>query len=177
MEQNMSTNPLSGRRLRCEICSFTFHRSDHLKRHLLIHKPPKQYRCQFCSSTYSRGDVLRRHWATCAKRRQSGLEIPQADSGGKHKHACDACARLKKACNGLQPCAECESRGRLCSYERLTGGQPARDKRSELTSVYSEQQDWETQGFGYQTLLPPKPAYLNHRTSAGVLPGVSIGGR
>ncbi|GFF44779.1 C2H2 type zinc finger domain protein [Aspergillus udagawae] len=36
MEQNMSTNPLSGRRLRCEICSFTFHRSDHLKRHLLI---------------------------------------------------------------------------------------------------------------------------------------------
>ncbi|GFF66973.1 C2H2 type zinc finger domain protein [Aspergillus lentulus] len=121
-------------------------------------------------------DVLRRHWTTCAKRLQSGQEIPKADSGGKHRHACDACARLKKACNGLQPCAECESRGKLCSYERLTGQQPARDKRGESTSVYAGQQDWETKGFGYQTLLPPKPTYLNYRTSAGVLPGLSIGG-
>ncbi|GFF28465.1 C2H2 type zinc finger domain protein [Aspergillus lentulus] len=176
MEQAMIPNTPGSRHLKCEICSFTFHRSDHLKRHLLIHKPPKQYRCQFCSSTYSRGDVLRRHWTTCAKRLQSGQEIPKADSGGKHRHACDACARLKKACNGLQPCAECESRGKLCSYERLTGQQPARDKRGESTSVYAGQQDWETKGFGYQTLLPPKPTYLNYRTSAGVLPGLSIGG-
>lgn len=156
----MSPNSQAGRHLRCEICSFTFHRSDHLKRHLLIHKPPKQYRCQFCSSAYSRGDVLRRHWTTCAKRLQSGQEIPKAESGGKHRHACDVCARLKKACNGLQPCAECESRGKLCSYERLTGGQPPRGKRREPMSVYSEQQDWETKGFGYQTLLPSKASML-----------------
>lgn len=34
----MSPNSQAGRHLRCEICSFTFHRSDHLKRHLLIRK-------------------------------------------------------------------------------------------------------------------------------------------
>jgi hypothetical protein len=121
------------------------------------------------TNTLSNRDVLRRHWTTCAKRRESGQEIPKADAGGKHKHACDACARLKKACNGQQPCAECESRGKLCSYERLTRNQPTRVKR-ESTLVYAEQQDWETKGFGYQTLLPPKPTYQSYRPEVYWLP-------
>ncbi|EAW14273.1 C2H2 type zinc finger domain protein [Aspergillus clavatus NRRL 1] len=173
MDHKSNSNTMDGGRLRCDVCSCTFRRSDHLKRHSRIHNPPRPHKCQFCGSTYTRGDVLRRHWTTCAKRRESGQAVPQAEAGGKQKHACDACARLKKACNGQRPCGECESRGKPCSYQRLQGDEQPSSKRRRTTVGLDDRQDWGTQGFGYQTLLPPKLTYEDYRARIGkILPGI-----
>lgn len=45
--------------------------------------------------------------------------MPQGHRGGKHKRACDGCASIRKACNGENPCSECNHRGRPCTYQRL----------------------------------------------------------
>ncbi|KAL5342814.1 hypothetical protein BJX70DRAFT_385993 [Aspergillus crustosus] len=79
----------------CDTCSAVFQRLDHFKRHTATHRTDKPFICDFCGSVYKRG------------------------LGGKEKHACDGCARLKRSCSGGQPCSECQSRGRVCSYERL----------------------------------------------------------
>jgi hypothetical protein len=63
--------------------------------------------------------VLRRHWKSCSARIRIGKAIPEPRPGGKEKHACDSCARSKRSCSGGQPCSECHSRGRTCSYDRL----------------------------------------------------------
>lgn len=64
-------------------------------------------------------DALRRHWKSCKARLDNDQEIPQSLRGGKHKRACDSCARIRKACDGDNPCAECVHRGRSCTYQRL----------------------------------------------------------
>ncbi|KAL4867379.1 hypothetical protein BDV12DRAFT_186779 [Aspergillus spectabilis] len=103
----------------CDTCSAVFQRLDHFKRHTATHRTDKPFICDFCGSLYKRGDVLRRHWKSCSVRIQTGQAIPEPRLGGKEKHACDGCARLKRSCSGGQPCSECQSRGRDCSYERL----------------------------------------------------------
>ncbi|OKO98247.1 hypothetical protein PENSUB_9345 [Penicillium subrubescens] len=45
--------------------------------------------------------------------------MPESLRGGKHKRACDSCASIRKACNGENPCSECNHRGRPCTYQRL----------------------------------------------------------
>ncbi|KAL3466020.1 hypothetical protein BJX64DRAFT_34813 [Aspergillus heterothallicus] len=104
---------------KCDICSSGFQRLDHFKRHTATHKADRPFMCDFCGSLYKRGDVLRRHWKSCSVRIQTGQPIPKPRSSGKEKHACDDCARLKRSCSGGQPCSECHSRGRTCSYKRL----------------------------------------------------------
>ncbi|KAL4782480.1 hypothetical protein BJX76DRAFT_290699 [Aspergillus varians] len=129
-------------RWKCDICSAVFQRLDHFKRHTTKHRADKRFICDFCGSLYKRGfvppaecgsfpvdqtncyrvldrDVLRRHWKSCAARIQTAQTIPEPRHGGKEKHACDGCARLKRLCSGEQPCSECYSRGRISSYERL----------------------------------------------------------
>ncbi|KAI9371958.1 hypothetical protein BJX61DRAFT_534355 [Aspergillus egyptiacus] len=86
----------------CDICSTNFQRLDHFKRHAA-----------------TRTDILRRHWKSCSARMETGQAIPEPRLGGKEKHACDGCARLKRSCSGGQPCSECHSRMRKCSYQRL----------------------------------------------------------
>ncbi|KAL4885569.1 hypothetical protein BJY04DRAFT_179989 [Aspergillus karnatakaensis] len=103
----------------CDTCSAVFQRLDHFKRHTATHRTDKPFICDYCGSLYKRGDVLRRHWKSCAVRIQTGQPIPEPRLGGKEKHACDGCARLKRSCSGGQPCSECQLRGRDCSYERL----------------------------------------------------------
>ncbi|RAL15945.1 Cys6 transcription factor domain-containing protein, partial [Aspergillus homomorphus CBS 101889] len=103
----------------CSPCAATFHRIDHYKRHISSRAADKPYRCSFCTSSYKRRDVLRRHWKSCSARLRSGYTIPEARAGGKERHACDACARLKKSCDGGVPCLECKARGRGCTYRRV----------------------------------------------------------
>ncbi|RAH51371.1 uncharacterized protein BO95DRAFT_1419 [Aspergillus brunneoviolaceus CBS 621.78] len=116
----------------CASCDAIFQRIDHYKRHITSHSADKPYQCSFCASRYRRGDVLRRHWKTCPARHQAGYAIPEPRTGGKERHACDACARLKKACDGGNPCLECGIKGREeCTYRRV-------DESSEGTVVQSE---------------------------------------
>ncbi|KAL6238889.1 hypothetical protein BDW75DRAFT_189570 [Aspergillus navahoensis] len=103
----------------CDVCSAVFQRVDHLKRHSATHKTDKPFSCDFCGCVYKRGDVLRRHWKSCSVRIRTGKAIPEPQSGGKQKYACDGCARSKRLCSGGQLCLECHWRGRICSYNRL----------------------------------------------------------
>ncbi|KAL5050751.1 hypothetical protein BDW71DRAFT_105747 [Aspergillus fruticulosus] len=103
----------------CDVCSAIFQRVDHFKRHSATHETDKRFSCDFCGCVYKRGDVLRRHWKSCSVRIRAGKAIPEPRPGGKEKHACDGCARSKRSCSGGQPCSECHSRGRICSYDRL----------------------------------------------------------
>ncbi|KAL2836561.1 hypothetical protein BJY01DRAFT_54706 [Aspergillus pseudoustus] len=134
------TNPSSlNASWKCDICSSGFQRLDHLKRHTTTHKADRPFMCDFCGSLYKRGDVLRRHWKSCSVRIQTDQAIPEPRLGGKEKHACDGCARLKRSCSGGQPCSECQSRGRACSYARL----------GVRSSIASPQCEWGVSAAGY----------------------------
>ncbi|KAL2870254.1 Zn(II)2Cys6 transcription factor domain-containing protein [Aspergillus lucknowensis] len=124
---------------KCDTCSSVFRRLDHFKRHAATHRTDRPFMCEFCGSLYKRGDVLRRHWKSCSVRSQSGHPIPEPRLGGKEKHACDGCARLKRSCSGGQPCSECHSRGKTCSYERL----------GERSSTGSSPREWGGSAAGY----------------------------
>ncbi|PYI04111.1 hypothetical protein BO78DRAFT_268799, partial [Aspergillus sclerotiicarbonarius CBS 121057] len=110
----------------CQFCTAVFHRLDHHKRHTATHSAEKPFKCGFCGSQYKRGDVLRRHWKSCSARIRTGQAIPGPRIGGKERHACDACAKLKKSCDGGHPCIECSTRRKPCTYLRLqdSGGLP-----------------------------------------------------
>ncbi|PYH47376.1 uncharacterized protein BP01DRAFT_354565 [Aspergillus saccharolyticus JOP 1030-1] len=103
----------------CTSCEAVFHRIDHYKRHIASHSTDKPYQCSFCHARYKRGDVLRRHWKSCPARQRTGHAIPEPRTGGKERHACDTCARLKKSCDGGRPCLECGIKGRGCTYRRV----------------------------------------------------------
>ncbi|PYH36349.1 uncharacterized protein BO87DRAFT_237579 [Aspergillus neoniger CBS 115656] len=124
----------------CQFCSAVFHRLDHHKRHIATHSSQKPFRCGFCGSHYKRGDVLRRHWKSCSARIHAGQAIPGPRIGGKERHACDVCARLKKSCDGGQPCLECATRRKECTYLRLqdSGGAPRNQHTPSPTFIQSQ---------------------------------------
>ncbi|KAL2814303.1 hypothetical protein BJX63DRAFT_420874 [Aspergillus granulosus] len=93
------TNPSgSNASWKCDICSSSFQRLDHFKRHTAKHKADRPFICDFCGSLYKRG-----------------------------------------SCSGGQPCSECQSRGRTCSYERLRA----------RGSLESPQREWGGSAAGY----------------------------
>jgi hypothetical protein len=49
----------------CGICSKSYKRPEHLRRHLLSHSSWRPYVCTTCKSSFQRSDVLRRHQQTC----------------------------------------------------------------------------------------------------------------
>lgn len=49
----------------CGICSKSYKRPEHLRRHLLSHSTWRPYVCATCRSSFQRSDVLRRHQQTC----------------------------------------------------------------------------------------------------------------
>ncbi|GFN12992.1 Zn(II)2Cys6 transcription factor domain-containing protein [Aspergillus tubingensis] len=104
------------------------------------HSSQKPFRCGFCGSHYKRGDVLRRHWKSCSARIHAGQAIPGPRIGGKERHACDVCARLKKSCDGGQPCLECATRRKECTYLRLqdSGGAPRNQHTPSPTFIQSQ---------------------------------------
>ncbi|KAL4984043.1 hypothetical protein BDW68DRAFT_190820 [Aspergillus falconensis] len=72
-------------------------------------KPPNLWTCDVCSAIFQRVDHFKRHSAT-----------HETDK----RFSCDFCGCVykrgsKRSCSGGQPCSECHSRGRICSYDRL----------------------------------------------------------
>lgn len=63
-------------------------------------------------------DTLNRHWKTCKARLESGSSIPSfpAKTRGKKRKACDRCMKMKRACDGFQPCETCTAKGQDCHY-------------------------------------------------------------
>ena len=55
---------------------------------------------------------------TTAKTRVGGgTELAPRRKARKVSRACDACKAKKSRCNGYQPCQQCTTRGRVCSYD------------------------------------------------------------
>ncbi|KAJ6016210.1 hypothetical protein N7540_010801 [Penicillium herquei] len=60
-------------------------------------------------------DALRRHYKTCAL---VGT-LPEPSPAGRHRTACDACAKSKTTCDRNTPCVSCVDQGISCTYQRL----------------------------------------------------------
>ncbi|KAL4743983.1 hypothetical protein BDV11DRAFT_210706 [Aspergillus similis] len=72
-------------------------------------KPLNLWTCDVCSAVFQRVDHFKRHSAT---------------HRAVKPYSCDFCGCVykrgsKRSCSGGQPCSECHSRGRTCSYNRL----------------------------------------------------------
>ncbi|KAH8803429.1 hypothetical protein F5884DRAFT_805488 [Xylogone sp. PMI_703] len=75
--------------------------------------------CMFCGKIFFRSDILRRHYKTCPSRTSQPLPLPLKK--GKHRKACDSCARSKLSCDFDLPCESCLARNIRCTYQRLEG--------------------------------------------------------
>ncbi|KAJ5899479.1 hypothetical protein N7495_004223 [Penicillium taxi] len=138
--------------------------------------PQEKWKCDECSSTFTRLDHLKRHLLT-RSRLQSGQDIPGTQRGGKHKRACDSCAGLRKACSGTNPCAECDQRGRLCTYERLL---EYGESSSFVTANSGEAVRLENQGMDIDTqhaatISAKEPETQNNEMVVGEQPTWSLG--
>ncbi|KAK6384966.1 hypothetical protein LTS17_002529 [Exophiala oligosperma] len=49
----------------CPICTKSYKRPEHLRRHFFSHRPDRPHRCHQCESSFQRSDVLKRHLKTC----------------------------------------------------------------------------------------------------------------
>lgn len=92
---------------RCVVCSKTFKRNVHLRRHADIHTPEPSHRCFLCHAAFRRADVLKRHLRTC------NGPLHQAST---KRRACNQCVRQKKACDLQTPCGNCFKKQKICQY-------------------------------------------------------------
>ncbi|ERT00248.1 hypothetical protein HMPREF1624_03619 [Sporothrix schenckii ATCC 58251] len=87
-------------------------------------------KCVFCRRVFQRADSARRHEKTCG----AGRPSPRVYKRGRKTQACDACARIKVACDAGKPCQRCSDRSLECNYGRLC-----------TIPAHRETQTWPTQ--------------------------------
>ncbi|QQK41724.1 putative transcription factor with C2H2 and Zn(2)-Cys(6) DNA binding [Penicillium digitatum] len=114
--QTSSNGQVNSVPFQCSVCSQTFGKIQHLKRHKSTHVDKKPHFCEFCGSEFTRSDTLRRHWKNCTSLLATGNQVPQRARSGKRKRACDRCTERKRACNQGNPCAECTLQESECTY-------------------------------------------------------------
>lgn len=127
-----SMAPPASKPLHCSLCAKQFGRTEHLKRHELIHTSGKNFVCNDCGKGFQRRlelqsllkpsadwhrDALNRHELT------HQLAAPSLLSRGVR--ACNACAVAKTRCSGGSPCSRCQQRDVECVHPETMTEAPA----------------------------------------------------
>ena len=103
----------------CSICSRTFGRNTHLRRHEASHGEAR-HKCPFCSKTFARRDASRRHAQACSHR--DSTTTLQTNKRGRKPQACNWCSKRKLSCDKKSPCGRCAARGLTCTYSPTSQG-------------------------------------------------------
>lgn len=111
MHQQPSGEQATGPLFHCSQCPKAYKRSEHLQRHVAVHKPTREYRCARCGATFQRSDVLSRHTKTCDGEHTRRRSLS--------RRACDACIRSKRKCSFNPPCLSCKKRSIPCTFSSV----------------------------------------------------------
>ncbi|SPO25643.1 uncharacterized protein UTRI_03008 [Ustilago trichophora] len=110
---------------RCDICSKTFARHEHLLRHRASHTDTASYSCDECGKRFRRSDVLQRHRRLHVARTQLSLDVNHSKLSKRQKSAlarveaaCLRCSSQKLKCDAQRPsCSRCARKaGATCVY-------------------------------------------------------------
>ncbi|KAG4431543.1 hypothetical protein IFR05_012978 [Cadophora sp. M221] len=160
---------------RCSFCPKTFTRTEHLKRHHMLHTGEKNFQCRLfsrvTSSSYRHSDVLVRHLKGC---NQTALHLNDKPAKPptkrpRVKRACDRCAQVKSKCDYQMPCSRCCGKQLPCQYTRETDPQLRLIYSVENEVSQSPDDDAET------TNAPPPSGIGQEVASDGSLPEEIIG--
>ena len=155
----------------CSVCSSTFRRPEHLRRHLRSHTDDKPFICPSCGKGFARSDTLHRH------------ELSHEANGGGPIHqtpdrsfrACFRCATARVRCSGEGTCVRCQNKGLDCEYPNK------RRKKSTISSAQdmevvspSEDEDRSTARYTEPGMTQQHSARSIHRTTNATMSTNSI---
>ncbi|GAC73203.1 FOG: Zn-finger [Moesziomyces antarcticus T-34] len=100
---------------RCDICSKTFARHEHMLRHRASHTDSASFSCEDCGKRFRRSDVLQRHRRLHVTRKELNLDESntkltkrQRSALARVEAACLRCSSKKLKCDAAKPsCARC----------------------------------------------------------------------